>query len=283
MDELAARVILSIYVTAADEKVGALVSEFGAVRTVEKLQAGECSKNLATRLRTANFKKDFSQVMKQTERSGSTLITPEHFCWPSNLTDLDFAMPFCLWIRGDLSALLQTKSAVAVVGARAATSYGERIAVELGSTLAEWGIATVSGGAFGIDAAAHRGSIAADGITIAVLASGIDIAYPAAHSGLFSRIIETGLIISEAPPGGLPLKNKFLTRNRIIAALSKEVVVVEAALRSGSLSTANWANVLGRKVWGIPGPITSPTSAGVHKGIRDKSMEIMLTPTELIG
>ena len=182
-----------------------------------------------------------------------------------------------------MSVLLQTKTAVAIVGARAATSYGERIAAEISSTLGEWGIPSISGGAFGIDAAAHRGSLAAGGVTIAVLACGIDIAYPAAHHGLFDRITESGLLISESPPGGLPLKNKFLTRNRIIAALSKEVVVVEAALRSGSLSTANWANALGRKVWGVPGPITSPTSAGVHQGIRNKSMEIMLEPTELVA
>ena len=283
MDDLQARVILSLYATPGDEKVGALVSEFGAVNAIEKLIAGQGSKNLVAKLKASDVNKDFSQVMKKTEISGSTIITPDHICWPSNLADLDFATPFCLWTKGDLSVLLQTKTAVAIVGARAATSYGERIAAEIGSTLGEWGTPSISGGAFGIDAAAHRGSLAAGGVTIAVLACGIDIAYPAAHHGLFDRITESGLLISESPPGGLPLKNKFLTRNRIIAALSKEVVVVEAALRSGSLSTANWANALGRKVWGVPGPITSPTSAGVHQGIRNKSMEIMLEPTELVA
>ena len=283
MDDLQARVILSLYATPGDEKVGALVSEFGAVNAIEKLIAGQGSKNLVAKLTASDVNKDFSQVMKKTETSSSTIITPDHICWPSNLADLDFATPFCLWTKGDLSVLLQTKTAVAIVGARAATSYGERIAAEISSTLGEWGIPSISGGAFGIDAAAHRGSLAAGGVTIAVLACGIDIAYPAAHHGLFDRITESGLLISESPPGGLPLKNKFLTRNRIIAALSKEVVVVEAALRSGSLSTANWANSLGRKVWGVPGPITSPTSAGVHQGIRNKSMEIMLEPTELVA
>lgn len=282
MDDLLARVILANYAAPGDEKVGALVAQFGAAEAIEKVLENPKNNSLTNRLRNANFAQDFLRIMQATEKINSVILTPESICWPTNLSDLDYAMPYCLWVSGDPAKFLSVSNSCAVVGARAATSYGERIAAEIGSTLGEWGITTISGGAFGIDAATHRGSIAADGQTVAVLASGIDLPYPSAHTGLFKKISEVGLVVTEAPPGSLPLKQKFLTRNRLIAALSSETVVVEAALRSGSLSTANWANALGRKVWGVPGPITSATSAGVHAGIRNGTMQILLEVTELI-
>lgn len=281
MDDFMARVLLSKYASSADEKVGALVSEFGACQAIEKL-IHSSSKVVSEKLRSANFAKDFSQIMRETELAQSFILTPESISWPVKLSDLDFATPYCLWVKGNISNLMTVQSSCAVVGARAATSYGERISSEIGSTLGQWGIITISGGAFGIDAAAHRGALAADGITYAVVASGIDIAYPSAHAGLLKQIAADGLLISEAPPGSLPLKQKFLTRNRLIAALSEQVVVVEAALRSGSLSTANWANAIGRKVLGVPGPITSATSAGVHVGIRNGSIELLAEIDDLI-
>lgn len=283
MDDLMARVLLSSYATSADEKVGSLIAQYGASEALARLKAGEGSKALSQKINQTNLQKDFDQVQSETKRANAMIITPENDYWPNALADLDFATPYCLWVKGDPSVLMEDGVAKAIVGARAATNYGERIAAELGSILGEWGIVTVSGAAFGIDAAAHRGAMAAGGETVAVLACGIDIAYPSAHEGLLSRISQSGCVISEAPPGTPPLKHQFLTRNRIIAALSTEVVVVEAALRSGSLSTANWANAIGRKVWGVPGPITSATSAGVHQGIRDKSMEILLEAQDLVS
>ncbi len=282
INDLTARVILAKYASPGDEKVGALVAQFGAPIATEKLIQDPKNSALTSRIRQANFDQDFEQIMQATQESQSIILTPENICWPKKLNDLDFARPYCLWVSGDVTKLIALENSCSVVGARAATSYGERVATEIGSTLGEWGITTVSGGAFGIDAATHRGSIAADGQTIAVLASGIDVPYPGAHAGLFKKISEVGLVLTEAPPGSLPLKQKFLTRNRLIAALSSDVVVVEAALRSGSLSTANWANALGRRVWGVPGPITSATSAGVHAGIRNGSMQIMLEVADLI-
>ncbi len=282
INDLTARVILAKHASPGDEKVGALVAQFGAPIATEKLIQDPKNSALTSRIRQANFDQDFEQIMQATQESQSIILTPENICWPKKLNDLDFASPYCLWVSGDVTKLIALENSCSVVGARAATSYGERVATEIGSTLGEWGITTVSGGAFGIDAATHRGSIAADGQTIAVLASGIDVPYPGAHAGLFKKISEVGLVLTEAPPGSLPFKQKFLTRNRLIAALSSDVVVVEAALRSGSLSTANWANALGRRVWGVPGPITSATSAGVHAGIRNGSMQIMLEVADLI-
>jgi predicted Rossmann fold nucleotide-binding protein DprA/Smf involved in DNA uptake len=142
-------------------------------------------------------------------------------------------------------------------------------------------VGIISGAAYGIDAAAHRGSLAGKGNTIAVLACGVDVAYPASHRGLLSTITDAGVVVSEAPPGSKPHKHRFLIRNRLIAALSQSTVVVEAALRSGSLSTSNWAHVLNRQIWGIPGPITSATSAGVHAAIRDNMMKIATGADEI--
>ena len=282
MDEFKARVLLSYYAESANEKIGTLIAEYGASETLTLIKNEKKSSALSKKLASANFEKDYENVLKQSEAVNAQILTPENIYWPKLLNDLDYFAPYCLWVRGDFTQLNQSHDAIAVVGARAATNYGERIASEIGSLLGEWGITSISGAAYGIDAAVHRGSIAAGGNTFAVLACGIDQVYPSAHRALVDRICDSGAVITEAPPGSLPLKHKFLTRNRIIAALSKEVVVVEAALRSGSLSTANWANVIGRKVWGVPGPITSATSAGVHTGIRNKSMEIMLEPSDLI-
>jgi len=153
--------------------------------------------------------------------------------------------------------------------------------VELGIQGAKENVGIISGAAYGIDAAAHRGSLAGKGNTIAVLACGVDVAYPASHRGLLSTITDAGVVVSEAPPGAKPHKHRFLIRNRLIAALSQSTVVVEAALRSGSLSTSNWAHVLNRQIWGIPGPITSATSAGVHAAIRDNMMKIATSADEI--
>lgn len=283
INDRTARILISKYAQPGDEVLGASVAQFGAVETIAKLKTSFDQSATAKRIKAANLAADLKQITQETENCGSEILTPEDSCWPLALNDLDFAAPLCLWVKGDLDLANLATGAISIVGARAATNYGERISSEIGSTLGEWGVTSISGAAYGIDAAAHRGSIAAGGNTIAVLACGIDLAYPSAHKGLLDRICETGSVISESPPGSPPYKQRFLTRNRIIAALSKEVVVVEAAIRSGSLSTANWANAIGRKVWGVPGPITSATSAGVHQGIRNKSMEILLEPGDLVN
>jgi DNA processing protein len=158
--------------------------------------------------------------------------------------------------------------AVSVVGARSATPYGEQVAAEVGYGLASAGMTVVSGAAFGIDGAAHRGALSAAGRTVAVLACGVDKDYPQGHAALIERIAGTGLVISEYPPGTPPAKHRFLVRNRLIAALSGGTVVVEAGVRSGARNTATTAAALGKIVLAVPGPITSAQSVGCHDLLR---------------
>jgi DNA processing protein len=171
---------------------------------------------------------------------------------------------------------------VSVVGARSSTAYGNTVASGLGAGLAERGWTVVSGAAFGIDAAAHRGALSVDGATVAVLAGGLDRPYPLAHATLLARIAEVGAVVSEVAPGLAPTRPRFLLRNRIIATISRGVVVVEAALRSGSLNTARTAAEIGRPVGVVPGPVTSMMSAGCHQARRDGLAEIVTDVDEVI-
>jgi len=181
----------------------------------------------------------------------------------------DLAPPIALWVRGSGALDELCEQAAAIVGARAATSYGLHVAGELGAGLAAAGFTVVSGAAIGVDGAAHRGALAAGGASVAVLACGIDRSYPAAHEALLERIVATGLVVSEYPPGSVPARHRFLVRNRLIAGLAGGTVVVEAGLRSGAQRTAADARSLGRPVMAVPGPVTSGRSAGCHRMIRD--------------
>jgi DNA processing protein len=182
---------------------------------------------------------------------------------------LDGARPWALWVRGRADLRFACLRSVSVVGTRAATGYGAHVSGELALTLAEAGWTIVSGGAFGIDGCAHRAALAVHGTTVAVLACGVDRDYPLGHCELFRSIREQGALVSEWPPGRMPTKPSFLVRNRVIAALSRGTVVVEAARRSGALNTARHAHDLGRPLMAVPGPVTSAQSAGCHEVIRD--------------
>lgn len=189
--------------------------------------------------------------------------------WPRGLDDLGPAAPACLWVRGDVGALTG-RAAVALVGARAATGYGTAVAADLACGLADRGHAVVSGGAYGIDAAAHRGALAGGGPTVAVMAGGVDRLYPAGNTDLLERVLARGgAVVAEVPVGATPTRSRFLQRNRLIAALTAATVVVEAAWRSGSLSTATHASGLLRPVGAVPGPVTSMTSTGCHRLLRE--------------
>jgi DNA processing protein len=203
------------------------------------------------------------------ERLGGRVVVPTDAEWPAALDDLGVVTPVCLWVLGGATLSTAARPSVAVVGARAATAYGEHVAGELGAGLAERGLCVVSGAAFGIDAAAHRGALAAGGVTVAVLACGVDRYYPRAHEGLLRRIAAEGLVVAEVPPGSAPSRWRFLERNRLIAALAGATVVVEAAWRSGALGTATRAAGLGRPLGAVPGPVTSAASAGCHRLLRD--------------
>jgi DNA processing protein len=175
--------------------------------------------------------------------------------------------------------------AAAIVGTRASTAYGEHVAADLAAGLAGRDVAVVSGGAYGIDGAAHRATLACDGLTVAVLAGGIDVTYPAGHAALLHRIREEGLVVTEYPPGVRPARHRFLTRNRLVAALSGATVVVEAGARSGAANTAAWARALGRTVCAVPGPVTSSASVGCHALLRDEARIVTRAAdvVELVG
>lgn len=188
--------------------------------------------------------------------------------WPVELDDLGNAAPYCLWIRGPLDIARAFRDSIAIVGSRSSTAYGEQVAGSLAADLATENRIVISGGAYGIDACAHRGALASEGATIAVMAGGVDRLYPAGNDGLLKTILDSGAVVGELPPGYAPYRNRFLTRNRVIAA-ARATVVVEAAHRSGALSTAFHAAGLGRPIGVIPGPVTSPGFAGCHRLIRD--------------
>jgi len=256
----------------------ALVREVGAPMTVDLLLAGQAppSAQAAVGARVAENRVDADLAMA--ERCGIRFVTPADDEWPEVVLQPmtvatecgvpELAPPLALWVRGPPRLDEVTCRSVAVIGSRAATAYGEHVAAEFAFGVAERGWTVVSGGALGIDGAAHRAALAAGGITLAVLAGGLDRPYPAAHGALFERIAVAGLLVSEWPPGCAPYRRRFLIRNRLIAGLSAGTVVVEAAARSGTASTARRCRELGRPVMAVPGPVTSAASVGTHELLR---------------
>ncbi|GHB64839.1 hypothetical protein GCM10010377_64700 [Streptomyces viridiviolaceus] len=213
--------------------------------------------------------------------AGVRFVAPGGSEWPGQLDDLGDARPLGLWVRGRPSLRMWALRSVALVGARACTEYGAHMAATLAAGLAESGWVVVSGGAYGVDGAAHRGALGAGGATAAVLACGVDRPYPRGHTELINRIAAQGLVVGELPPGDHPTPSRFILRNRVIAALTRGTVVVEAAHRSGSLATARAAQRLGRHAMGVPGPATSALSAGVHELLRDDAV-LVTDATEIV-
>nr|WP_315095959.1 DNA-processing protein DprA [uncultured Cellulomonas sp.] len=238
----------------------------GPLVDADRRRLGRSVERWAARLPDCDPGRDLERL----DRIGGTLLVPGDQRWPTALDDLGAEAPFCLWVRGaaDLGAALERSAAV--VGSRAATSYGERVAFDLADGLSSAGVRVVSGGAYGIDAAAHRGAVARDGRTVVVLAGGVDRAYPAGNARLLEAVVGAGgALVSEVPTGSLPTKSRFLQRNRLIAAAGRATVVVEAAWRSGAMSTAHHAARLLRPVGAVPGPVTSMASAGCHRLLRE--------------
>lgn len=219
------------------------------------------------------------QVLQSIADSGASFLTPQDVTWPNSVNDLA-APPIALVIKGDPKFL--TGNSMAIVGTRNPTQYGVRIAQDFAAGFVDRDWAIVSGGAYGIDAAAHKGALISEGITVAVIAAGIDINYPAGNARLFAEIIDLGCLVSEVTPGTPAIPSRFLTRNRLIAALSNATLVVEAAFRSGSLRTARDAAELMRPVMAIPGPITSPVSEGCHRLIGERAAEIVTSVADAV-
>lgn len=292
-DEQIARVLLAAVSEPGDGVTGTLLRSLGASETVRLIKTRKplpdaidntdgalWRDRLRARLRDA----DLDRVLADTERRGLTIITPDDSRWPTELRELGAHAPIALWIAGNCSSLAaHTSRRVAIVGARAATSYGEHAATELASELAGSGVNVVSGGAYGIDGAAHRAAISArPAATVAVLAGGLDRPYPAGHANLFDRIIESGgALIGELPPGAAPTKWRFMQRNRLLAALGGATVVVEAGSRSGSLDIAIRAHTLGRPVGAVPGPVTSAASTGCHRLLRERIATVVTNACEV--
>lgn len=275
-EERLARATLTAVTEPGDVELAAFVAEHGAAQACAAIRSGSypgrSGAGYRLRIESAAPERDLADAAGK----GIRLICPGDSEWPERLDDLTFAAllngrggpPLALWLSGAAALNDAVTRSCAVVGSRAASEYGGYAAAELASGLVDRAISVVSGGAVGIDAAAHRGALAAEGVTIAVLACGVDVAYPRAHERLFGRIAEAGLLVSEVAPGMSPTRPRFLIRNRLIAALSQGSVIVEAALRSGALNTATWTNECHRELMAVPGPITSPLSAGAHELVR---------------
>ena len=289
IEERLARAALSRLAEPGDLRLAALVAEVGAI-TLHRLLREErdvtgLQSDVAARLEGI----DAARELDQAARLGLRFVVPGDDEWPDSLDDLvgvdslheRGGVPVGLWLKGPLR-LDQIGRSVAVVGSRASTSYGATVAGEIGAVSALAGVTVVSGAAFGIDDAAHRGALSVDGPTVAVLACGADRVYPAAHRELITRIATTGLVVSEAAPGCAPQRIRFLARNRLIAALSRGTVVVEAAIRSGALNTATWAGRLNRVVMGVPGPVTSVSSTGVHEHLRSGAMSLVTSGADVL-
>ena len=276
VDERLARVALNLVSEPGDPRVSRLVAALGAVEVHDRLLADTDLEGLRSDVASRVAGVDPRRVLDDAERRGIRFVVPEDEEWPAGLADLDAVEPLNrlagapvgLWLRGPLRLRECCESAVAVVGSRSATTYGTSVAGDLAAHLATNGVCVVSGAAFGIDQAAHRGALGGRGPTVAVLACGVDRAYPTAHRALLDHVAQVGLVVSELAPGCSPTRVRFLGRNRLIAALTAGTVVVEAAVRSGALNTASWATRLNRLVMGGPGPVSSAPSEGVHELLR---------------
>jgi DNA processing protein len=311
-DERYARAALTYLAEPADRVLGALVRVHGAARTLEAIRAGRDPSDDAVSLDGAASPGGPASLggpidvtrpwvrkamerwrVRLTElptpdqvaalaRSGIRLVCPGDHEWPGQLADLGDEQPYALWLRGCADLRFSCLRSVAVVGSRAASAYGSYVAAEFAASVSARGWAVVSGGAFGVDASAHQGALAADGVTVAVLACGVDIPYPAAHTDLLEAIAAQGVIVSEWPPGRNVSRLRFLVRNRVIAALATGTLVVEAGQRSGAISTARHARDLGRRLMAVPGPITSDLSAGCHHIIREWQGTLVTSAADVV-
>ncbi|MFP5022967.1 DNA-processing protein DprA [Pseudonocardia phyllosphaerae] len=286
---LRARAYLLRTVEPPNRDLTILVGRYGPVEAADRLRRGAVPDGLL-RAAAARRTNDLAEAdLAAAAAAGARLLVPEDPEWPAwpfsalaVAESRDHAPPVALWARGPGNAAALAERSVTIVGSRAATRYGLQTAAEFGSVLAERGVTIVSGAAFGIDAAAHRGALSVGGPTVAVLACGPDRVYPAAHEVLIERIAATGLVLSEYPPGTVPGRLRFLVRNRLLAAYGNGCVVVEAGARSGTRRTASDTEALRRPLMAVPGPITSAMSVGCHELVRTRRAELVGRPEDVL-
>ncbi|HUQ56270.1 DNA-processing protein DprA [Lentzea sp.] len=284
-----ARAYLSRVAEPYPAALAALVDQVGPVEAAERVRAGGVSSSVASQTSARRAEERAHEDLERIAKVGGRFVIPEDDEWPRwPFVALGMAAqrcggePLALWVRGPHDLTEASEKAVAVVGSRAASGYGEHVAGEFAFGLAQAGVTVVSGAAYGIDGAAHRGALGGGGLTVAVLACGVDFAYPAGHQGLLAKISREGLIVSEYPPGVTPARHRFLTRNRLIAALGGGTVVVEAGRRSGAKNTAAITLALGRPLMVVPGPVTSASSAGCHELLRDGQAVSVSSVAEIV-
>lgn len=281
MNDRRSRMALTLVCEPGDPRLAAALTEMTATDVLTRIRAGRrilgqpCP--AAWQYGASDVDERLGTTEAMAQAAGLRWLTPADGDWPEHLNDLNHVddgqgssgAPLGLWVRGDRSLRTVVETSVAIVGARDCTGYGAQVAADIAADVSSAGITVVSGAAYGIDASAHRGALSTLSPTVAVLACDAATDYPRAHGPMLARIAEEGLVVSEQPPGQVPTKSRFLSRNRIIAALTRGTVVVEARRRSGSLNTLGWADRLGRVTMAVPGPVTSPQSVGPHVAVRE--------------
>lgn len=285
-EERTARACLSGVVDPARPDLAKLITQVGAPRVWQTLRQSSEDSVWATRARSF----DLGRSLGLLERDDVRFLIPGDPDWITGWDDLASidhgrlgGVPLGMWAVGAGSPGELLAQSVAMVGSRASTGYGERVSTDLAAELAAAGFTVVSGGAYGIDAACHRGALTVAGATIAILAGGLDQWYPRGNSRLFEQMSQSSVVISEVAPGVRPTKAGFLARNRLLAAGSQATVIVEAALRSGALNTTGWAAELFRPVFAVPGPVTSAASMGPHSLVRGGGAVLVTTAAEVIS
>ncbi len=277
-DERWARVAWSFLAEPRDAGTSQRLAEVGAVEALAELRTGGLRDGAGGQARLADLNLDDLAHVVHHQRLH--VLVPGDEGWPSGVDRLE-RPPYCLFVRGEPDLATLVERSVAIVGSRAATDYGLRVAADLADGLCSRGWTVISGAASGIDAAAHRAALATGGTTVAVLACGANRIYPTAHRGLLEEIARTAAVVSEVAPGFAPFRSRFLARNRIIATLARATVVVEASLRSGSLTTAKAAREHHLPVGAVPGPVTSMASAGCHALVRDTDAVLVTDAAEV--
>lgn len=289
--ERMARIVLSMIAEPNDLTTGYILGRHGGVATLSLAESDHDVTGLARadvllwreRLR-ARITPDLIERVAEAGQQGFGTLIPADREWPAGLDELGDRAPYVLWTQGASSFLATALSdRVTITGARASSHYGEHVTTELAMGLADEERVVIAGGAFGIEGAAHRGVLGAAGHTIAVLATGVNGRYPAAHSELLDRIGDSGLLVSELPPGTMPTKDRFQARNRLMAALSGAVIIPEAGPRSGSMRTVHDARGLGRRVGAVPGPVTSVASTGPNELIKQGLATVITQASDVIA
>ncbi|MRH91565.1 DNA-protecting protein DprA [Nocardia sp. SYP-A9097] len=279
-ERLLAWALLSRAALASPDTVRILLAAHGPVDAAERIVEDGVRSRFGPQTRvTAELD------LERAQRAGGRLLTRDDPGWPAALNDLDTVeahTPIALWTRGPGQLNLLTDRSIAVVGTRAPTSYGEKVARYVGMDLAAQGWTILSGGAFGIDAAAHAAALEAGRPTVAVLPCGLHRLFPQGNAALLAEIEKTGLLVSEYPPGVEPNRNLFLGRNRIVAALAAGIVVCESGIRSGTSNTVRWGNTLRRPVMAVPGPVDSAESRGCHEFIRTGQAQLVTTARDVL-